>query len=88
MKFREASFDLLSDFLNILNKINKFKLRNVTKYNGNFQDARLTGKCVMAAQRFVFKLSNKCYQALQKLQKKKKHIQVKLVCMLFCFCYL
>lgn len=49
MKFREASYDLLSDFLTNLNKINKFKLRKVTKYNRNFRDARLTGKCVMAA---------------------------------------
>lgn len=49
MKFREASYDVLSDFLTNLNKINKCKLRNVTKYNGNFRDARLTGKCVMTA---------------------------------------
>lgn len=49
MKFREASYDLLCDFLTNLHKINKFKLRNVTKYNVNFRDARLTGKCVMAA---------------------------------------
>lgn len=49
MKFREVSYDLLSDFLTNLNKINKFKLRNVTKFNVNFRDARLTGKCVTAA---------------------------------------
>lgn len=42
MKFRETSYDLLSDFLTNLNKINKCKLRNVTIYNGNFRDARLT----------------------------------------------
>lgn len=46
MKFRDASADLLSDFLTNLNKINKFKLRNVSNCSENFRDARLTGKCV------------------------------------------
>ncbi|TWW82201.1 Cyclin N-terminal domain-containing protein 1 [Takifugu flavidus] len=42
MKFRDASADLLSDFLTNLNKINKFKLRNVSNCSENFRDARLT----------------------------------------------
>lgn len=49
MKFREASYDVLSDFLTNLNKINKIKLRNLTKYDRNIRNERLTGKCVTAA---------------------------------------
>lgn len=46
MKFREASYDVLSDFLTNLNKINKIKLRNLTKCDRNIRNERLTGKCV------------------------------------------
>ncbi|XP_018537469.1 cyclin N-terminal domain-containing protein 1-like [Lates calcarifer] len=40
-KFREASFDLLADFLINLNKSNKDNLNNLSKCSGSFKDKRL-----------------------------------------------
>ncbi|XP_038591139.1 cyclin N-terminal domain-containing protein 1 isoform X4 [Micropterus salmoides] len=40
-KFREASFDLLTDFLVNLNKRNKDNLNSLSKCSGNFKDKRL-----------------------------------------------
>ncbi|XP_044035887.1 cyclin N-terminal domain-containing protein 1 [Siniperca chuatsi] len=40
-KFREASFDLLTDFLINLNKRNKDNLNSLSKCSGNFKDKRL-----------------------------------------------
>ncbi|KAI4807891.1 hypothetical protein KUCAC02_027666 [Chaenocephalus aceratus] len=41
VKFREASFDLLTDFLVNLNKRNKDNINSVSKCSGNFKDKRL-----------------------------------------------
>lgn len=46
LKFREASYDLLSDFLTNLNETNKLKLDSLANYGGNFKDKRLTGEYV------------------------------------------
>ncbi|KAI3364937.1 hypothetical protein L3Q82_001117 [Scortum barcoo] len=40
-KFREASFDLLTDFLVNLNKRNKDYLHSVSQCSGNFKDKRI-----------------------------------------------
>ncbi|XP_071319252.1 cyclin N-terminal domain-containing protein 1 isoform X2 [Trachinotus anak] len=41
VKFGEASFDLLTDFLINLNKRNKDNLNSLSKCNGNFKDKKL-----------------------------------------------
>ncbi|KAL3051755.1 hypothetical protein OYC64_001899 [Pagothenia borchgrevinki] len=41
VKFREASFDLLTDFLVNLNKRNKDNINSLSKCSGNFRDKRL-----------------------------------------------
>ncbi|XP_029312132.1 cyclin N-terminal domain-containing protein 1 [Cottoperca gobio] len=41
LKFREAPFDLLTDFLVNLNKRNKNNLKSLSKCSGNFKDKRL-----------------------------------------------
>lgn len=43
-KFREASGDLLSDFLINLNERNKDNLNNLSTCNGVFKDKRVVGK--------------------------------------------
>ncbi|CAB1338378.1 unnamed protein product [Coregonus sp. 'balchen'] len=45
LKFGEASFEILSDFLNNLNIRNKDKLSNLSSYSGDFKDKRLI-ECV------------------------------------------
>lgn len=42
LKFRQASFDLLTDFLVNLNKENKDKLNSLSKCSGCFKDKKLT----------------------------------------------
>lgn len=46
LKFREASYELLSDFLTDLNETNKLKLGSLSKFSGIFKDKRLMGEYV------------------------------------------
>lgn len=46
LKFREASYDLLSDFLSNLNEKNKLRLCSLSKLSGNFKDKKLMGEYV------------------------------------------
>lgn len=43
MRFGEASFELLSDFLNTLNNQNKSNVKNVSCVCGKFKDRRVAG---------------------------------------------
>lgn len=44
VKFGEASYELLTDFLTNINKMNKEKLACLSKCCGHFRDKRLTGE--------------------------------------------
>lgn len=44
VKFGEASYELLTDFLTNINKMNKEKLDSLSKCCGNFKNKRLTGE--------------------------------------------
>ncbi|KAF7666206.1 hypothetical protein LDENG_00115880 [Lucifuga dentata] len=52
VKFREASFDILSDFLVNLNKRNKYKLNNLSKCSGQFKDTRLIEYMFLLTEEF------------------------------------
>lgn len=43
IRFGEASFELLSDFLSTLSNQNKTSLENVSSVCGNFKDRRVVG---------------------------------------------
>lgn len=44
IRFGEASFELLSDFLSTINDQNKSNLENVSGVCGNFKDRRVVGE--------------------------------------------
>jgi hypothetical protein len=62
LKFGEASFEILSDFLINLNIRNKDKLSNLSRYSGDFKDKRLIGKflarCLLTVVRNFGQLSH------------------------------
>ncbi|XP_030611746.1 cyclin N-terminal domain-containing protein 1 [Archocentrus centrarchus] len=68
VKFREASSDILTDFLVNLNKRNKDNLRSLTNYSGNFKNKR--------AVEYIFLITDKLrldplvgYHAIELLQR-------------------